>query len=187
MNMDFIQDYSIQAASLVFNVSAFFHGFGFVFSTDRKRIPWFLFVAWDTWLWLVSPLTFLTIFSIAVHLLMLPLLVSSISGIAKSIKPSPWKLATLLLLPFSLLEAVRYQVFVTPLFIMPKTTSSLADLDQFVSLMTAIVVVVYQWKLWHLLEVLHKLRTRFGWTPVKGNSLLLESRESIYQTHIGNT
>ncbi|PVF94142.1 hypothetical protein CPB86DRAFT_62690 [Serendipita vermifera] len=173
-DLDLIQDCSIQAASFIFNVSTLLHGFGLIFSTEAKRRPWLLIVLWDTWLWLFSPMNLSAERSALMHYIAIPVVSAAIVGIAYKIKPAPWKLAPFLLLPFVLLEAPRTQFFITPLLILPKSGSSFTDLDQLVSLITAIAVVIYQWELWNLPKFTRKARTRLERRPIRTKSMRLE-------------
>jgi hypothetical protein len=183
---DIIQDYSVQAASFVFNVSTLFHSLGCIFSTEQKRFPWLIIVLWDAWLSWICPMMFTSPVSLAIHLLILPFILVLLIWFKTTRNPNIRKLA-LLFLPFALLEAVRCQFSTTRILIIPKTTSKLFDLDQLVSLITVMVVIAYQWELWNVPKVARKLRTRFGRTLVRRHSLQLEASEIAPHYHWNDT
>jgi hypothetical protein len=184
--LDLIQDHSVQAASFVLNVSTLFHGLGFILSSERKKKPWLFFVVWDAWLACISPMILVDIPSLLLVVTVFPMLQSLVPTFMILFRLSPWKLVLLSLLPFTLLEAVRCQFSTTSLLIMPKTASSLTDLDQFVSLITALILVVYQWRLWNLADIAHKLRRRFGRNPTRSNSIQLEASSSQSYDYSGS-
>jgi hypothetical protein len=172
---ELVQDYSVQAASFVFNISTLFHSLGCIFSTEENNGAWILFLIWDTWILWACPMAFLNGTSEAIHMLIIPIVFMLIFYLKANIRPRPWKLVPFLLLPFGLLEVVRCQFSSTWIFVIPKTGSSLTDLDQLVSLVTAIVVTVYEWRLWDLQGVARKIRKGLQRTPTRSNSTQLEA------------
>jgi hypothetical protein len=169
---DFIQDPSVQAASFVFNVSALLHGIGLVFSTERKREIWRFFVVWDAWLCLTSPISFIDGPSFLMQIMGLGTSIFSILPTLFPEKPSPWVFSFLLLMPFIALEATRLQFSDGLINFIPKTTSSLTDLDQLITLVTAVVLLVYQWRIWDLRPIYDRLRGRSRRTPIRGYLIL---------------
>ncbi|PVF92824.1 hypothetical protein CPB86DRAFT_158067 [Serendipita vermifera] len=177
-----LQDQSIQAASFILHISSLFHGLGAIFSIENKRVLWRVFVAWDFWLLWTSPMTTVDSRSLVLIAAVLPIAYCCIVCIIVIYKPWPWKIGPFLLLPFILLEAIRTQYFVAYSFLMsPKTTCKLTDLDQLVSLMSAIVVITYQWGLWKPLTVFQRLRASFRRSPVRSRSIYLESRDVVVE------
>jgi hypothetical protein len=166
---DILQDYSTQAASFIFNISTLLHGLGFIFNSNRRKNLWAVFVLWDAWLSFTSPITFafLPKKSILIQVYFVPIISIATYITVKYHNQSPWMLVPLPLLSFVLLEAFRCQFSTARIFVIPKTASSLTDSDQFVSLITAIAVVTYQWKLWDLASITRKLQTRSRRTPVQ--------------------
>jgi hypothetical protein len=174
-SLDLVQDYSVQAASFVFNVSTLLHSLGCVLSTEEKNGPWIVLLIWDTWILCTCPMALINRASSAIHVLIIPIVFILIFYIKAKITPHPWKLVPFLLVPFGLLEAVRCQFSSTRIFIIPKTGSSITDLDQLVSLVTTIVVIVYEWRLWDLQGVARKLRKFLRRSPIRSNSTQLEA------------
>jgi hypothetical protein len=181
----FIQDPSVQAASFVFNVSALLHGIGLLFSTEEKRAPWVYLVIWDGWLCFFSPIAFLSGGLFLTHILGLYTQIISLGPVFTPIKPPSWLTSTFLLGPFSLLEIGRRHLSDSPIDYIPRTTSSLTDLDQFVALVTAIVALVYQWRIWDFPPIRDRLQGAFRQTPTRGNSIQLE--ESLPLAHNRST
>jgi hypothetical protein len=166
---DILQDYSAQTASFVFNVSTLLHGLGYIFNSKRRKNLWAVFVVWDVWLSWISPVAFafLARKSIVIQFYFAPMILIITYIIVEYHNPSRWMLVLLPLLSFVLLEALRCQFSTARILVIPKTASNLTDLDQFVSLITAIVVLTYQWKLWNLASITRKLQTRSRRTPVQ--------------------
>jgi hypothetical protein len=145
---DVSQNYTIQAGLFVLNVSALLHGIGWILSSGPRKATWLLFLCWDIWiLWLPMAMVNPVPISWIIHLVGVPMIVGIFSVINFN---NPWKSAPFLLLPFAVFEAARCQFSTTWIFGIPKTTASLTDLDQFVSLVTATVLLIYQWKFWRL-------------------------------------
>jgi hypothetical protein len=174
-----LQDPSVQAASLVLNVSLLLHGFGALFSAKRKRIPWLVILVWDAWFLLLSPIMSVGLFPIIAHCGIFPLVCGIVFQNVDKIH-HPLKIAPLPLMLFILFEAVKannlgihYIVFT------PRTTSHLTDMDQLVSLVTVIGVTLYQWELWNVPRVVRLLRTHLRRNPFKVNSVYLERREGL--------
>jgi hypothetical protein len=174
---DIFQDYSTQAGSFVFNVSVLLHALGLVFSTKQKKKFWSILTSWNIYLSFISPMTFAvtTIKAVVTLSFILPMVSIIAYSIARESNLSPWRRVPFPLLPFIMLEAFRCQFSTTRILIIPKTTSSLTDLDQFVSLATGITVVAYQWKLWDLARIARRLRTKIRRAPVRSASLELEA------------
>lgn len=154
------QDLSVQAASLVLNVSSLFHGLGAVLGISEKKKPWVLFACWDLWLLTFSPAMTANTFSIWLHSS-----ISIVGLVIAFIEPNyrrSWKVVILLLATFVLLEGTKaHHPGTYPFSFTPKTTSNLTDMDQMVSLVTAIAVVIYQWQLWNVPGVVQRFREHF--------------------------
>ncbi|PVF92823.1 hypothetical protein CPB86DRAFT_158062 [Serendipita vermifera] len=173
-----LQDHSVQAASFILHISSLFHALGAISSTEDKRIPWLFFAIWDCWLLWISPMMTVDLRSMLVTTTILPILFSGCLTLTIQYQSSHRGTALSLLLPFIVLEAVRTRFFADYSFLMsPRTTYNITDLDQIVSLISAITVIVYQWELWKPSSVLQRSRAYFRLTPVRSNSIRLESRE----------
>ncbi|PVF94143.1 hypothetical protein CPB86DRAFT_789317 [Serendipita vermifera] len=191
-NLDIIQDYSFQAASLVLNISIFFHWIGLVLSM-KKRTPWSFMVFWDWCLWSLSPLTFIDTLSACMHFLPIIIILGIHVGlehmsvqfrefVSRRNNPNTNKASAIhfsFLLPSILCETLRMQSFTTSFSILPKSAAKITDLDQMVSLITGIAVVVHQWKLWNLPGTAYKLYSNFRRNIFRGHSIELEASTSV--------
>jgi hypothetical protein len=178
-SLDFMQNYPVQAGAFVFNVSTLFYGFGITFSVRKKRSPWFYFLIWEYWLGAHSPPARTGgLRLIPIHLFSF-ILTMPIGFFVQLPEPHPRVLIPLFLLEFALLEAIRCQLSTKWILVIPRAASSITDLDQLVSLITAIVLVAYQWELWNLPTIAHKLHTRLRQDPTSGNSIRLENSTSV--------
>jgi hypothetical protein len=164
-----LQDPSVQAGSLVLNVSSLFHGLGALISTKEKRWIWLCFAVWDAYLLLLCPLLFVNPFSAYVHA-SAPFMNLAIVLLAQRNERFRRLAPPLLLIPFALFEAVRAKYFDTYSFTFtPKTTSNLTDIDQILFFLISVAVVVYKWQLVRRAPMLAKRN------PIKKDSLGLES------------
>lgn len=182
--LDIIQDYSVQAASFVFNVSVLLNAIGFRSSPTNKQNIWLHVGIWDMWLAFFSPMTLVNVRSTWMHVFVIPLTLAATffslpAPFFESLSSPPFPF-----LPFVLLEAVRTQFFTTSPLILPRSASNFTDLDQLVSLLAAITVVVYQWGLWNLPEIARKLRTKFGRYHPREDSMIIGSRYSKDGDHL---
>ncbi|PVF95426.1 hypothetical protein CPB86DRAFT_592710 [Serendipita vermifera] len=158
-----LQDHSAQAAAFVLHMSTLFHALGAIFSTEDKEGPWLALVVWDYWLLWISPMMTIDLHSRLITSIATPIVFLCFFLVAGAYRSSPWRVAPSSLLLFIFLEAVRTQYFVTHSFcVSPKTTYSLTDLDQLVSLASAIAVMIHQWELWNPPKVLQRLKRNFS-------------------------
>jgi hypothetical protein len=172
-----LRDPSVQAASLVLNMSALLHALGVMVSVEEKRIPWVLFAAWDILLLFFSPTMSVHLFSALLHLT-IPLMFYILAIVSEKFQIY-WTTRSFPFLIFILLEGVKAHYFGTYSFTFtPKTASKITDMDQMVSFMTAIAGVVYQWQLWSVPSLVQRLRIRSQQNSLCINAMRLESGET---------
>jgi hypothetical protein len=170
-----LQDPSFQAASLVLNTAISLYGLGATFSTERKRIPWVVFAVWSLLVLFLSPMAHLDT-SLQWAYVFIILAMYCPIGVGAMLTEHSWIILPFLLMPFLLLEMVKaYSLGIDPTFITPRTTSKITDMDQIASVLTAIGVIIYQWELWNVPNVIRHIRTRFRRNPVRSNSIQLET------------
>ncbi|PVF92681.1 hypothetical protein CPB86DRAFT_819443 [Serendipita vermifera] len=185
--LDIIEDYSVQAASSVCNVSLLLYSLVFIFSIERRQAIWGLFLIWNVRQQSLSPISFVNRSSLGTNLVNMLILLLFLLFILIGRPTTPrWKLAPCLIVPFILLEAVRSQFFTQQWSILPRSAAKLTDLDQIVSLSTAAVVVVYQWELWNLPRIARQLRMKFRRSLTRRNSIQLEENIPEPRTSLSN-
>ncbi|PVF94139.1 hypothetical protein CPB86DRAFT_818216 [Serendipita vermifera] len=137
-------------------MSTLFHTLGLLLSDETKRDPWFYMIYWDLWLAWLSPMTFTDV----------PWAVIGIFNVILFDMTIPFNSSVARLPPIFLylhilfLESLRTRLFTTSLIILPQTASKLTDLDQFVSLMTGVAIMAYQWELWNPPQFIRKVRMK---------------------------
>ncbi|PVF94140.1 hypothetical protein CPB86DRAFT_800674 [Serendipita vermifera] len=172
--LDLLEDCSIQAGAFLFNVATLFHGLGIILTREAQNPPWVIITFLDIMHESLSPMVLGTEW---LGLICLLLWWGFIFGMVFTPRHW-WKLWMSLLIPplhFILLEIPRTRHFTTSTFILPKTGSKITDLDQLVSLISGVTVVIYQWELWNLARIGRKLQTKFRQHLRQSDSIQMEA------------